>query len=92
LILREDEFDKVKHPETCKYKVYHVSSKMHYTGHALIAAGCAIEAEKIRQRLVAEDPRNVQDTWGFDGIAEDDFRGEYSDEQGLLYNGVSYLG
>lgn len=75
------------------YKVYVMTPGAHYGGFALIAAENADEVNEIIQRRRNVDPHNECNSWGYTSVAEyDALDSVFSEEDGIVYNGVYYTG
>ena len=76
-----------------KYKVYVMTPGVCYGGFALIAAENAKEANEMIQRRRNVDLNNECNSWGFTSVEEyDALDSVFSEEEGIVYNGVYYTG
>jgi hypothetical protein len=94
MIVREEDFHKLKHPEEFKYRVFHVHPRHScYDGTGIVAAETPEKANEFIEAFRNIDRDNRQDSLGWSNVNGNfDFFHEYSDEEGILNYGIQYKG
>lgn len=77
-----------------KYNIYAIEPRLAcYRGLSLVAANSVEEANHYIDEYKKNDPHNYLDSGGFSEVNKYDIiEGVYSENSGIVYNGISYYG